>query len=94
MQAELGARDIAVDQAGVGIVAGESRLGRGAHGEVEERRGHRGPRDFCVGIQGVVTIAGAVGYPTHASAVGHRDGHGVTTGHHQVAECGLLGDAR
>ena len=42
MQAELGARDIAVDQASVGIVGGEPTLGGGAYGEIAEAAGIAG----------------------------------------------------
>src|SRR5216684_7569316 len=41
MEAEFGARDVAVDQARVGIVVGKPGLGGGTRGEVQERTGHR-----------------------------------------------------
>src|SRR6266852_2620044 len=50
MEAEFGARAVAVDQASVGIVVGEPGLGSGTYSEVEERLGHRGPGRSGVGI--------------------------------------------
>src|ERR1700674_2013309 len=78
METEFGARDVAVDQASVRIVVGEAGLSSGAYGDVEESRGHRGPRPSGAGIHRVVAVAGAVGDPTEAPAVGHRDRHGMT----------------
>src|ERR1035438_864193 len=50
MEAEFGSREVAIDQAGVGIVSGETCLGGGARGQVEESRWHRRPRGPCVWI--------------------------------------------
>src|SRR5258708_37357085 len=80
MEAEFGAGGVAVDQASVRIVVGEAGLSSGAYGDVEERRGYRGPRRSGAGIHRVVAAAGAVGDPTEAAAVGHRGRHGVTAG--------------
>src|SRR5712691_10847170 len=43
VKAEFGARDIAIDQASVGIIVGEPGLGSGTCSDVEERPGHCGP---------------------------------------------------
>src|SRR5215475_5896127 len=45
MQAEFGAGNIAIDQTGIGIIAGELRGGRCAGGNVQEHAGHRRPRN-------------------------------------------------
>src|SRR5712691_8814514 len=70
MEAEFGARDVAVDQASVGIVVGEPSLGSSAYSDIEERLRHRGPRRSSVRIYGVVAVARAAGDPTEAAAVG------------------------
>src|SRR5262245_43815289 len=80
MKAEFSARDIAIDQASVGIIVLESSLGGGTCSDVEERAGHRRPRNSSVGIHRLVAVAGSVGYPTDTTAVGHRDRHCVTAG--------------
>src|SRR5260370_18429754 len=86
MEAEFGAHDVAVDQASVRIVVGEAGLGSGAYGDVEERRGHRGPRHSSARIHRVGAVAGAVGDPTEAAAVGHRGSHGATAGRNPMSE--------
>src|SRR5260370_37826984 len=60
MEAEFGARDVAVDQASVRIVVGEGGLGSGAYGGIQEHRGPRGPRRSGAGIHGVVAVARAI----------------------------------
>src|SRR5262245_33719637 len=86
MKAEFGARDIAIDQASVGIIVRELGLGSGTCSDVEEWAGHCGPENSSLGIHGIVAVAGPVGYPTDTTAVGHRDRHCVSAGRNQVAD--------
>jgi hypothetical protein len=86
VQAELGAGGVAIDEAGVGVVAGEAGFGGGAAGEIDKGFGHRRPRSGGRGIDRVIAVAGAVGDPAEAAAIGHGDGHGVSAGDDQVAE--------
>lgn len=48
MQTESRSSGVAVDQASIGIVLGESGFGSGAHGEIHERIGHGGPGLRCL----------------------------------------------
>jgi hypothetical protein len=63
MEAESGARDVAVDQASVRVIVGEAGLGTGAYGNVQESRRLRGPGRSGAGIHGLVAVAGAVRDP-------------------------------
>ena len=94
VEAEFGACQVAIDQAGVGIVGDEAGLGGGPHREIQERFGHGGPGGAGIRVGGVVAVAGAVRYPAHTTAVGHGDGHGIAAGRDQMAERRARGDAR
>src|SRR5262245_28452371 len=94
MEAELRASDVAIDQAGIGIILLESCLGSGSCSDLQEGRRHWGPRSSNLRILWVVAITGSVRYPTDPTAVGHCDRHCVATGRNQVAECAPLCDLR
>lgn len=86
MEAQFGAGDVAIDQAGVGIVIREPALAGGALREREEASGNRGPRRAGRGIVRVIAIAGAVGHPAHAPAIGHRHRHSEPAGRDEMAK--------
>src|SRR5690242_9809582 len=92
MEAELCARFVAIDQAGIGIVSFKSAFGRGSGSQIKESRRHRGPRFLRLRIHRIIAVTSAVRYPADAATVGHRDRHGMAAGGHQMTEWSRMRD--
>src|SRR5215510_10859020 len=86
MEREACTRFVPVDQTRIRLETVESPRGGGAHGETPKDRGHRGPGTLSQRIDRIVAIAGSVGHPAGATAIGDCHRHPMTARGHHVAD--------
>src|SRR5262249_57563350 len=89
-----GAGLVAVDQARVGLEAGEPAGVGGAGGDVAKDGGQGRPGPPGRRIERVVAIALAIRDPAEAAAVRHRDRHRVAARADHLADRGFCRDGR
>src|SRR5580692_11297016 len=85
MQRQARAGLVAIDETGIGSELREARACRSPCRELAPARRHRRPRPAAAGIDALIAIAPAIGYPSGASTVGHGDGHALAAGGLHVA---------
>ena len=90
VQREFGAGRVLIDQAGVGLKVGVTRLRCGALGQVHQALRHGGPGLTGGRVMGGIAVAAGARHPAQRAAVAHGHRHGVATGGLPVAQGGLL----
>ena len=86
MQAQGGARFVAVDQAGIGAEVLEPGRGGGSGGQPREGGGQGGPGHAAERVSRLIAVASRVGNPAERAAVAHRHIHPQSAGRVHLAQ--------